>query len=448
MVYLLEYEAKSISKKKGIKVPEGVVVSKTTEVKEALRNLSFPVAVKVQVPMSGRGKAGGVKFANSLDEAENLVEQFLGRTFQGRNVLKVLVEEKVDVKREFYIGVADDTLEASPIIIVTSEGGMDVEEVAVKYPDRVAKMNFSIRRDLIPFQARRLAKRSGIESRYIGAIATYLCKLWKIYKSYDCTLTEINPLVLSYKGDLLAVDARIILDDNAMFRHGELRHEADFFLNERERIAKESGWSYVEFNPHGEVAYVATGAGLSIQCMDLINEAAPGVLTFFVDVGARFVGRTGDVLKIIATFPNVKAVLFHRYGGFGEGGRIAESIVKVLLEQRPKVPVIIQISGTGERDAMDYLRKMESKLEEAGVTFQWTSHLITGNESRHTIKGGVDTTEGPIRLLLKYAGYRYQRNSPSWLPEKKEWEEVARTRLREVLRMRPEKEYQDLANVE
>jgi len=447
-MYLLEFEGKGILSKIGIKVPKSAVLSSPNQVEEVEKNLGFPVAIKVQVPRSGRGKAGGINFASSRGELETLVKRFLGSDFQGSTIHKLLVEEKVNIKKEFYVGVTDNRATSSPTAIVSSEGGMDVEEVAAKHPDKVAKMTFSIRKGLELYKARNLAKKAGVKREHIGKVGLHLRRLWRVYREYDAQLAEINPLALNDKDEFVAIDARVILDDNARFRHRDIQPEVDQDLNERERFAKEKGYGYIEFNPQGTVACAATGAGLGMTVMDLINEAAPNILTFFLDIGGRFAGSTGDVLKIATNFPSVKAILIHRYGGFARGQEIAESVTQGLLEVKPKIPVIVQLSGSGEKGAIEVFKKMEPKLKEAGVTFEWSSHITTGREGEFAKKGGIDVIEGTVKRLLNLAGYKYERKPPPWLQERKDWEEVTRNTVRTALKNRPEEEYRELSTVE
>ena len=217
---------------------------------------------------------------------------------------------------------------------------------------------------------------------------------------------------------------------------------------ERERFAKERGYGYVEFNFQGEIACAATGAGLAMTSMDLINDIAPQALAFFLDVGGRFVGSTGDVLELADMFPNLKAILVNRYGGFGRGEIIAESIVKGLLEIRPKVPVMVHLSGSGEKGAIEYFRTWEPKIREAGVVFEWTSQTVTGKESENATKGGIDIIETPVRKVMEWAGYEFKRNPPEWFPQRTDWEGKTRHLIKEALSKRPEEEYRKLAEVE
>ncbi|MBW1712718.1 MAG: hypothetical protein JRJ59_06190, partial [Deltaproteobacteria bacterium] len=207
-------------------------------------------------------------------------------------------------------------------------------------------------------------------------------------------------------------------------------------------------YGYVEFNYQGQIACAATGAGLGLTSLDLINDVAPGAAAFFLDVGGRFVGSTGDVFKLAAKFPNLKAILLNRYGGFGRGEVIAQSMINGLLEARPKIPVMLSLSGSGEKAAIEHFIKKEKEVLAAGVTFEWTSHLANGSESDCSRRGGIEVIEYPVRRVLEWAGYEPGRRGPGWLKARPDWEEKSRSLLVKAMQKRPEKEYQDLARAE
>jgi len=243
----------------------------------------------------------------------------------------------------------------------------------------------------------------------------------------------------------VALDCKMIIDDNSLYRHRDLASASAEVLNERQLFAKERGFGYVEFNYFGEIACAATGAGLGLTAMDLINDIYPGIVAFFLDVGGRFVGSTGDVIKLAQMFPNIKAILVNRYGGFGRGQVIAESMIQGLLDAKPKVPVMLSLSGSGEKAAIEYFKEMEAKVLEAGITFEWTSHVATGTETSCSRRGDVDVIEYPVRRVVEWAGYEYKRRPPDWLPQRQDWEQTTRNLVTEAMKKRPEKEYRELS---
>jgi len=445
--YLLEYEAKQIFKKEGLNIPEGDVAETPDQAREIAERIGKPVAVKIQIPTGRRGRAGGIKFAEDGEEAKKVAEELLGKEFLGHKVEKVLIEEKLNVDREIYIGVINDRAAKAPAIIVSSEGGMEIEEVAEKFPEKVAKINVNIFKGLQMFQARNMAKKAGIQREFIRGVSEALYTLyWNVYRKYDAKFTEVNPLCATKDGELVAADARLSIDDDAMFRHKDLKPEADKHLNEREKHAREKGYIYVELDENGEIADISNGAGLGMTIMDLINEAG-GRLACFMDIGGRFFELAGDALKLVLTLPNLKAILFHAYAGLTRADVLAEGACKAIKEVKPKVPIFIQVSGTGEKRAAEIMKREAEEFKKMGLTVEWTSHTATGKEPL-AHKGGVDVIEYPVRRVLEWCGIKYKRTPPKWLPEHKEWEKVTREIMRKNLPLRPEPEYRELAKYE
>jgi succinyl-CoA synthetase beta subunit len=446
-VFLLEHQAKNIIRKYGFQVPQGEVIRNPEAAGEVASKLG-KVAIKVQIMAGGRGKKGGIRLAETPQEAEKIAQELLSKKFNGFSVQELLVEEVVPVDKEYYLGVTDSRETRSPIVIISSHGGIDVEELSNKYLGSIAQEGYSLRLGFRQFQAREMARKAGIDQAYLVTIGNLLQRLTNLYRDYDTELVEVNPLGVTKDGKLLAIDVKMIVDNDALFRHKDLADTSNQGLNERQRFAKEKGYGYVEFNYYGEIACVATGAGLGLTSMDLINDAAPNAIAFFLDVGGRFVGSTGDVFKLAQMFPNLKAILVNRYGGFGRGQIIAESMIQGLLEVKPKVPVILSLSGSGEKAAIEHFKKMEDKVLAEGITFVWTSHVATGKETRCSRRGSIDVIEYPAKRVLEWAGYKYERRPPSWLPEKRDWDEKTRHLIHEAMGKRPEKEYQDLSKAD
>ncbi len=448
MPYLLEYEAKQIFKKEGLAIPEGEVVESPEQAKSIAERIGKPVVVKIQIPTGRRGRAGGIKFAENPEEAKKAAKELLGKEFLGHKVNKVLVEEKLNIKREFYIGVVNDRAAKSPAVLISSEGGMEIEEITQKFPEKLAKINVNIFKGLQLFQARNAAKKVGIPQELINSVSSVLYNLyWRVYRKYDATFTEINPLCLTGDGELIAADARLSIDDDAMFRHKEIMPETEKYLNEREKHAKEKGYVYVELDPNGEIACISNGAGLGMSVMDYVNEAG-GKLACFMDVGGRFYELAGDALKTVLTLPNLKAVLFHVYAGLTRANVIAKGVCEAIKEVKPKIPIFIQVSGTGEKEAIEIMKKESEEFKRMGLTVEWSSHTVTGKESLLAHKGGVDVIETPVKRVLEWCGIKYKRNPPKWLPEHPEWEKITREIMRKTLSLRPEPEYNELANYE
>jgi succinyl-CoA synthetase beta subunit len=446
---LLEYEAKRIFENERIPIPVGNVASTPEEAARVADKIGKPVAVKIQIPSGGRGREGGIKFAYSVHETETLAREFLGKPFLGYLVRKVLVEEKLEIEREMYLGVINDRAAKAPTVLLSSEGGMEVEEITERSPEKLARMNINIIKGLQLFQARNLARKAGVPREIIGEVSSILLRLYKIYRKYDAVYTEINPLCLTKDRRLVAADARICIDDNAMYRHGEIKPETWTQWNEREKIAHEKGFGYVELNTYGEIACIANGAGLGMCVMDYINEATKvGSLACFLDVGGRFYELAGDALKTVLTLPNLKAILIHSYGGVTRQDILAESICRAIEEVKPKIPIFIQLSGTGEKIAIEVMKTKVPMLRDAGITIEWSSHIVTGAEDKSAQRGGVDVIEKPVKRVIEWCGYKYRRNPPNWLRANPNWEELTRTLIKGCLAQRPEPEYQELAKYE
>ncbi|MCJ7768773.1 acetate--CoA ligase family protein, partial [Candidatus Bathyarchaeota archaeon] len=286
--------------------PTGMVASTSKEARGAAEFVGKPVAIKVQIPVGHRGHAGGIRFAETGEEAEKIASELLNKEFLGHTVHNVLVEERLKIKKELYIGVINDRPAKAPAVIVSSEGGMDVEEIAKKFPDKIARANVDIWRGHEVFKARNLANAADVPAAAVGGVSDLLYRLYKnVYRKYDAVYTEINPLCVAEDGRLVAADARLFIDDNAMYRHRDIKPESWERRNEREKFAHEKGFGYVELNTYGEVACVSNGAGLAMSVMDYISEATKiGTLACFLDIGGRFYELAGDALRMVSTLPN------------------------------------------------------------------------------------------------------------------------------------------------
>ena len=450
MPFLLEYEAKNIFEKEGIPCLKRQEASNPKKVREITNSLGSSVAIKAQIPTGHRGRSGGIKFASSGEEAEKLASEILGKEIQGHKVEKVLVEEKINIQKELYLGVINDRAAKSPTVIVSSEGGMDVEEISTNFPEKISRANIDIWRGLEVFQARNLANKAGVPSNAVSGVSRILYQLYRnVYRKYDAVYTEINPLCITDEGKLVATDARLFIDGNAMFRHREIKPDTWNRWNEREKFAHEKSFGYVELNTYGEIACIANGAGLGMTVMDYINEATKmGTLACFLDVGGRFYELSGEALRMVSTLSNLKAVLFHSYGGVTRQDIMADSACQAIMELKPKFPVFIQVSGTGEKRAIEVMQEWAPKLKKMGLTVEWTSHTATGAEAPSALKGGVDVIENPVKRVIEWSGYQYKRKAPTWLSANPEWEATTRKMMRDSLSQRPEEEYRELGKYE
>ena len=349
-----EYQAKEIFARYGIPVPPGRVAATPAEAGQIARELGKPVVVKAQVHVGGRGKAGGIKFGKTPEEAEKVAAQVLGMNIKGLTVRKVLVTTSVEVASESYLGLVIDRRAKKPVFMASPAGGVDIEEVARTTPEKIFKTHVDSCTGLLPYQARFLASRLEKDPKLQSQIGAIAHKLWKVFWETDCSLAEINPLVRTTQGEVIALDAKINLDDNGLFRHLELEalREGE---NEHEKAAREMGLSYVKLD--GSVGCCVNGAGLAMATMDLIKHYG-GEPANFLDIGgSSSPDKVLTAMRIICSDPGVKAVFFNIFGGITRCDDVASGIVKALKEIEVKVPIVIRLTGTNEDRAREILKE-------------------------------------------------------------------------------------------
>jgi succinyl-CoA synthetase beta subunit len=349
---LLEHEAKKLMEKYGIPVPRGFLARSPEEARDAVEKLGGKAVLKAQIPAGRRGKAGGVRPVSSPDEAFSTAKEILSSEFYGLKPKSLLVEQFVDVRREYYIGGIVDRTARGFTFISSAHGGMDVEEMASKYPESVIKVPINPLIGMMPYQARALAK--NIDKEREKEIAEIALKLWKIASEYDAFMLEINPLALSSDGKLIALDARIEVDDNALFRHPELSVEEEG----REGEAARKGLSYVELD--GDIGTMANGAGLAMATMDLVHLMG-GRPANFCDIGG---GASSEMvyagLEMISSNPRVRAIVVNTLCGITDAVEVANGI-KRFVEKGAKIPLFVRLSGNRAREGSEILEKIGVK---------------------------------------------------------------------------------------
>ena len=347
-----EYQAKEILRQHNVPVPRGNVAFSADEAKAAAEELGGRVVVKAQIHAGGRGKGGGVKIAESADEAAQLAEQIIGMTLVthqtgpgGRLVKLVLIEETLPIERELYLGVALDRALGKPVFMASSAGGMEIEQVAADTPELILKETIEPGLGLSAFQARRLAFGMRVPSDLIAAAANAMTALAEAYDGTDANLVEINPFVLTSDGKAVALDAKMDFDDNALFRHPELKDLRD--LGEEEPLetdAHNHGLNYIKLD--GNIGCMVNGAGLAMATMDIIQYAG-GMPANFLDAGG---GASADQVKngfrIILSDANVKAILINIFGGILKVDTLAEGVVAAAKELAIEVPIVLRLEGT------------------------------------------------------------------------------------------------------
>jgi len=345
---LHEYQARDLLRARGLPVPEHVVAETPEAAARAAERFAGRVVVKAQVHAGGRGKAGGVKLAATPQEAREVAARILGLTIKGLPVRRLLVAPAVDIEREFYVGITLDRAAGRPILIASAAGGMDIEEVAKVSPEKIRRLPLHPDRGLEPFDARRAGFALWPEAG--NKVAAVCQKLAAAYAAFDASLVEINPLVVTPDGRLVAVDAKIVLDDNALDRHPDLAALRDLDAEDpRERTARERGLSYIQLD--GDVACVVNGAGLAMATMDLIQHYG-GRPANFLDIGGSSNPEKVTVaLEIIQADPNVRAILFNIFGGITRCDDVARGILLATEKSPPRLPIVVRLIGTNDAEA-------------------------------------------------------------------------------------------------
>ena len=348
-----EYQGKELLRKFGVPVPRGLVARSAEQAYQAAKELGTDVVVvKAQIHAGGRGKGGGVKLAKSADEAREIAQKMLGMKLvthqtgpEGREVRVLLIEEGLPIDKEFYLGIVLDRASGRPVFMASEAGGMDIEEVAAKTPEKILKETVDPAVGFRAFQARKLAFGLGIGSDLIGQAVKFMQSLYNAYEQMDASLMEINPFLLTKDNRLIALDAKVNFDDNAMFRHQEFLDLRD--LNEEEPLEIEASkfdLNYIKLD--GNIACMVNGAGLAMATMDIIklNGMFPAN---FLDVGGGATAeRVAAAFKIITADPNVKGILVNIFGGIMKCDVIAEGVVAAVKEVGLKVPLVVRLEGT------------------------------------------------------------------------------------------------------
>ncbi len=357
-----EYQAKELLAQYGVVVPGNAGVAETPqEAREAVERLGGRGVLKAQVHVGGRGKAGGIKVANSPAEAEELAAKMLGMLLkshqapQGVTVRKVLVEEPIAIAQEFYIGVVPDRTSQRNVLIVSAMGGMDIEAVADEHPEAIAKVAVDPAMGLRDFQLRRVCFEAKLPSEVIGQAVTFLRQLYTAYLASDASLAEINPLAVTADGRLLAADAKITIDDNALFRHPEFaRYQESSEEDPIEAEAHRRGIQYVRLDGH--IGVIGNGAGLVMGTLDEVARAG-GKAANFLDIGG---GAKADLvrnaLEIVLMNPSVRGVLINIFGGITRGDEVAKGILAATETMQINVPMVVRLAGTRSEEGLALLQ--------------------------------------------------------------------------------------------
>jgi succinyl-CoA synthetase beta subunit len=362
-----EYQAKDVLREFGVRVPKGGVAFTVEEAFQIAKDLGGTVVVKAQIHAGGRGKGGGVKLAKNADEARDLAKKMLGMTLvthqtgpEGKVVKRILVEEGMEIARELYAGIVLDRQQGKDVFMVSTEGGVEIEKVAAETPEKIIKEAIDPAVGLQPFQARKMAFALGLEGDQVKQGVKFLMGLYRAYQGKDASLAEINPLIVTKSGEVVALDAKINFDDNALFRHKDIVAMRDLDEEDPTEVeASKYNLNYIKLD--GNVGCMVNGAGLAMATMDIIKLAG-GEPANFLDVGGAASAETvANGFRIILSDPNVKSVLINIFGGIVRCDRIAQGVIDAITETLVKAPVVVRLEGTNADIAAKLLK--DSALE-------------------------------------------------------------------------------------
>ena len=363
-----EYQAKSILSQYGVRIPTGEVAETAEKAYEIAKEIGPRVVVKAQIHAGGRGKGGGVKLANTPEEAQERAQEIIGMNLvthqtgpEGKIVKRILVEEALDIAKELYIGIVIDRAKEAPVVMASSEGGMEIEKVAAETPELIFKEYINPGTGFLPFQARKLAFQLGLEGNTFKQAVKFLLALYKAFESTDASLAEINPLLITSQGDVLALDAKMNFDDNALVRHPNIKKMRD--LDEEDPLEVEASkfdLNYIKLD--GNVGCMVNGAGLAMATMDIIMYSG-GMPANFLDVGGGVSEEAvKNAFKILTSDKDVKAALINIFGGIVRCDLVANGIVKAAKELELKIPMVVRLEGTN-------VEQGKKILDESGLAF-------------------------------------------------------------------------------
>ena len=366
---LHEYQAKDIFADAGVPVPDSRLAATVEEVLDATDAIGFPAAIKAQVHVGGRGKAGGIRVATDESEARGYAEAILGMDLKGYEVGTVLVEAGVDFETELYVGITMDRDEGEPVVMVSTEGGVDIESVAERTPDRIAREHVDPAFGLHPYQARRVVYDAGIPRDVAGDVASIVSALYDLYESKDASEIEINPVMVTSDREVVAADGVMNIDEDALFRHPDLAAMEDETAgDELEAKANDYGFDYVRLD--GNVGIIGNGAGLVMATLDLVDHYG-GAPANFLDIGGGAKAeRVANALDMVFADENVDSVVFNIFGGITRGDEVAKGINEALarFDEIPK-RVVVRLAGTNAEDGMEILNTdlvdVEATLDDA-----------------------------------------------------------------------------------
>jgi succinyl-CoA synthetase beta subunit len=361
---LHEYQSKQIFMKFGIPIPLGRVANNSGNARQIAEELGSRVVVKAQVLSGGRGKAGGIKLAETPEDAEKLATQIMGMTINNYHVHKVLVEQAVNIEKEIYLSIVIDRSNSISLFIASSQGGIDIEETAQHTPEKIYKIPVSMLLGLREYQTRSLALAIDLPKNYWRIFMDIASGLWQIFRQFDATMVEINPLVITTDSHILALDGKIDLDENALFRHPELNELRDLEAEDPIEVeARKYGLTYIRMN--GNVGCMVNGAGLAMATMDMIKFYG-GEPANFLDIGGGAgAEKVEAAFRLILSDIKVRSVLINIFGGITRCDEVAKGLIKAIDEIKPKIPIILRLEGNHALEGFELLKNAHLKTVES-----------------------------------------------------------------------------------
>jgi succinyl-CoA synthetase beta subunit len=351
---LLEYQGKQLFARHGVPVPTGKPARTVEEAVSAAEDIGYPCVIKAQVQIGGRGKAGGIKLAKDRQEAEGNARAILGMDVRGLTVHEVWVEGASEIVSECYASIVFDRSAKAPLVMLSTKGGMEIEEVADEDPDAIARLHIDPLLGYQDFHGRRLAFEAGVDADVVRPVGAMLARLYAAFTEEEATLVEVNPLIVTPEGEVRALDAKVTLDDNALYRHPDNAALRDPSAEDpQEQMAKERGLTYVKLD--GNIGILANGAGLSMSTLDVVAEAG-GQPANFLDAGG---GSKADAItaavEVILSDQKVKAVLFNIFGGITRCDEVAKGLIEAFDQIKPTVPFVVRLDGTNGEEGRSLL---------------------------------------------------------------------------------------------
>src|SRR5437764_14574660 len=377
---LLEYQGKQLFARHGVLVPEGRPAASVDEAVKAADEIGYPCVVKAQVQIGGRGKAGGIKVAQDRDEARAHADAILGMDIRGLTVHEVWIEGASEIASEYYASVIFDRSAKAPLVMLSTKGGMDIEEVAATDPGAIARLHVDPLLGFQDFHGRRLAFEAGVDADVVRSVGAMLAKLYEVFIEEEATLVEVNPLIVTPDREVKALDAKVTLDANALFRHPENAELRDPSAEDpQERMARERGLTYVKLD--GDIGILGNGAGLVMSTLDVVAQAGGKPANFLDAGGGSKADAVTSAVEVILSDPKVKAVLFNIFGGITRCDEVARGLIEAFKQLDPQVPFVVRLDGTNDVEGRKIVAEANLPNVETATTMNEAAEKVVAAAS-------------------------------------------------------------------